>query len=81
MLCGLNYSKLPNKCQLYSSILSKVDCLLHPSLNEGFGITVLEALVSKCDVIAFKSEAVYEIAQEAVYYFERNNIQSICNII
>ena len=82
LLYGLNYLKLPTiNSHLYSLILSKVDCLLHPSLYEGFGITVLEALASKCDVIAFKSEAVYEIAQEAIFYFKENNIESIYSII
>ena len=78
----MDYSKLPTiSSHYYASILSKVDVLLHPSLHEGFGITVLEALVSNCDVISFKSEAVHEIAQESIYYFEENNIESIYNII
>ncbi len=78
----LSYLKIENiNSKDYAFILSKVDCLIHPSLIEGFGITILEALVSNCDVIAYKSKAAFEIAQNSIYYFEENNIKSINNAL
>ena len=82
LLSSLSYLKIENiNSKDYAFIFSKVDCLLHPSLIEGFGITVLEALVSNCNVIAYKSKAVFEIAENFIEYFDENNIKSIKNTI
>lgn len=48
-----------------------------PSLYEGFGMPLLEAMVCKCPVICANSSCFPEIAQNAVEYFEPESVESM----
>lgn len=51
--------------------------LLFPSLYEGFGLPVLEAMQSGCPVITSKNGSLPEVAGGAAYYVSANDIDSI----
>jgi glycosyltransferase involved in cell wall biosynthesis len=51
--------------------------MVYPSLLEGFGVPVLEAMQSAVPVITSSSSAMQEIAQEAALYADPNDINDI----
>jgi glycosyltransferase involved in cell wall biosynthesis len=53
-------------CALYNQALAFV----YPSLSEGFGIPLLEALACGCPVVASRIPAFVEVAGDAPYYFD-----------
>ncbi len=56
---------------------NKSICLIYPSLYEGFGIPVLEAMRSGCPVVAVNSSSVPEIAADGAYLMELGNPDEI----
>ena len=50
-----------------------------PSLYEGFGLPVLEALSCGCPVVTSKAGSIPEVAGDAAYYVDAKNINSIAN--
>lgn len=50
-----------------------------PSLYEGFGIPILEAMSYKCPVIASFSSSLPEIGGEACLYFDPNSVNDLLN--
>lgn len=53
-------------------------CVL-PSIYEGFGLPVLEAMQSGCPVVTTKSGSLPEVGGDAVYYVDPYDVQSIAN--
>jgi glycosyltransferase involved in cell wall biosynthesis len=60
---------------LYSAAKS----FLYPSLYEGFGLPVLEAMACGCPVITSKTSSLPEVGGNAVYYVDPYNIEDIAN--
>ncbi len=58
-------------------LYSAAAALVFPSLYEGCGIPVIEAMACGCPVIAAKIPAVMEFAGEAAHYFDPKDINSI----
>jgi glycosyltransferase involved in cell wall biosynthesis len=52
-----------------------------PSLYEGFGLPILEALASKIPVICAKNSSLPEVAGDAALYFENNNAADLAQKI
>jgi glycosyltransferase involved in cell wall biosynthesis len=53
-------------CALYNQALAFV----YPSLSEGFGIPLLEAMACGCPVVASRIPAFVEVARDAPFYFD-----------
>jgi len=56
-----------------ASAYARAVALVYPSLYEGFGMTVLEAMVNRCPVIIPEGSCFPEIAEDAALYFDPKN--------
>lgn len=67
--------------QLLGSLYSKAFCLIYPSLYEGFGLPVLEAMENNCPVLCSNTSSLPEVGGDAVEYFDPKNKESlICSL-
>ena len=55
--------------------------LIYPSIYEGFGLPVLEALTLDCPVLTSKNTVMEEIAGNAALYFNPNDVESMAETI
>jgi glycosyltransferase involved in cell wall biosynthesis len=55
--------------------------LIHPSLHEGFGLTVLEALACGTAVVASNKTAIPEVTGDAAYLFDPTSIDEIASAV
>lgn len=60
---------------------SKAKCFVFPSLYEGFGIPVLEAMTCGCPVVLTNYSSFPEVAGSAGVYYELNNAEDLKNKI
>lgn len=63
------------------AIYNLAQTLVMPSLDEGFGLPILEAMKSGCPVITSKLGSIPEVAGEAVSYVDAQSVDSIANKI
>jgi glycosyltransferase involved in cell wall biosynthesis len=67
------------------SLLSKLyrgsDVFIFPSLFEGFGSPLIEAMASGTPVITSDRGSLPEVVGEAGFVFDPHNIESMCNAI
>ena len=49
--------------------------MVYPSLYEGFGFPVLEAMQCNCPVITSNCSSLLEVGGNAALYFESNNLR------
>lgn len=60
-------------------LYSKALCFIYPSLYEGFGIPVLEAMVSGCPVITSHISSLPEVGGNAALYFNPSSADDIAD--
>ena len=60
-----------------SELYSKAAALILPSLMEGFGLPILEAMSNNCPVLASDIPSLREIGQDAVIYFDPFSVSDI----
>lgn len=66
----LDYKELPG-------VFKQAYALVFPSLFEGFGIPLVEAMVVGCPVIASNTTSIPEVADNAALYFDPNSVEDI----
>ncbi len=64
-------------CQLYN----QATAFVYPSLYEGFGISLLEALSCGCPVVASRIPTSLEITETDVVYFEPSDVRSLVSAL
>ena len=69
----LKYVPFDDLRALYQSALA----LIFPSLNEGFGLPILEAFASHIPILTSTIESVKEVAADAAYFVDPYSIDSI----
>lgn len=62
-----------------SSLYNLATVFVFPSIYEGFGLPVIEAMQSGCPVVLSKEGCLKELGAEAVYYINPFNINNIAN--
>lgn len=61
------------------SIYNLATVFAMPSLYEGFGLPVLEAMACGCPVVTSKNGSIPEVARDAAYYVDAYDINQIAN--
>jgi glycosyltransferase involved in cell wall biosynthesis len=62
-------------------LIRGADALVHPSLYEGFGLVVLEAMVRGTPVAAARGTSLTEAGGEAAVYFDPHSVEAIGSAI
>lgn len=67
--------------ELLSNLYTHATALVYPSLYEGFGIPLLEAMSFGCPVICSNTSSIPEVVGSAGQYFDPHNIDNIVDSI
>lgn len=76
-ISGIERVSDPQLNYLYNHAL----CLVYPSLYEGFGLPVLEAMANGCPVITTTRSSIPEIAGNAALYIDPESDESMINAL
>lgn len=66
---------------LLASLYKNAFCFIYPSLYEGFGIPLLEAMGMGCPVIAANTSSIPEVVNKAALLFDPNSKDSLISVI
>lgn len=61
-----------------STLYSHAQCFVLPSLYEGFGLPILEAMAHECPIVVSNVSSIPEIAGDAALYVDPMSVTSIC---
>ena len=64
-----------------SSVYSSAKCLIYPSLYEGFGMPVIEAMACGCPVITTKNGSLLEAGGDAACYISGHSVEELVSSI
>ena len=80
---NLNNIKFFGNVDNVPEFLSQIDILIVPSISEGFGLVVLEGMVSRKVVIASDIEVMNELIKdgETGFLFKSKNAESLANVL
>lgn len=63
------------------ALYKNAECFVMPSLEEGFGIPVLEAMACGCPVVSSQNGSLPEVGGDGAVYFDPNNIEDMAEKI
>lgn len=66
---------------MLASLYKNAFCFIYPSLYEGFGIPLLEAMAMECPIIASNTSSIPEVVGEAGILFDPLSRESLINAI
>jgi glycosyltransferase involved in cell wall biosynthesis len=81
---GLNEKKIRHittNDQTLIELYRQASAFIYPSLYEGFGLPILEAMSLECPVVCSNTSSLPEVAAEAAEYFDPYNTESIANAL
>jgi glycosyltransferase involved in cell wall biosynthesis len=64
-----------------ASAYARAIALVYPSLYEGFGMPILEAMINRCPVIIPKRSCFPEIAENAAIYFDTTDREDLVEVL
>ena len=67
--------------EILNACYSNARLLVYPSLYEGFGMPILEAFENNCPVVCSDSSSLPEVADDAAFYFNPKDEQSMYDSI
>ena len=67
--------------EILNACYSNARLLVYPSLYEGFGLPILEAFENNCPVVCSDSSSLPEVADDAAFYFNPKDEQSMYDSI
>ena len=70
-------SQISGDDNLLNQLYKSVEFLIVPSLYEGFGLPILEAMSCGCPVLCGDKSSMPEVANDAALYFDANEVDSI----
>ena len=73
----LGKRSVPELKYLYSNALA----LVHPSLCEGFGLPIVEAMACGCPIVAASTTSIPEVAEDAAVYFDPLSVEDMAERI
>ncbi len=73
---GVVFTGYLNETEL-AGVLARADALVFPSLYEGFGLPVLEAMAAGVPVICSHATAIPEVAGDAAIYFDPRDVEEM----
>ena len=76
-LIVLSYKSASELKNLYR----QAQALIYPSLEEGFGLPILEAMQNACPIITTKDSSMTEIASDAALYIDPFRVDDLLNAI
>lgn len=62
-------------------LYKNAEAFIFPSIFEGFGLPLLEAMKCNCPVLCSNATCLHEVAGNAALYFNPNDINSILTAI
>jgi glycosyltransferase involved in cell wall biosynthesis len=62
-------------------VLKKTDIFVYPTLYEGFGLPILEAMHAGCPVVAFNNSSIPEVGGDAVAYAPTPDVKGISSVV
>ena len=70
-------SQISGDDNLLNQLYKSAEFLIAPSLYEGFGLPILEAMSCGCPVLCGDNSSMPEVANDAALYFDANEVESI----
>ena len=78
---GIHYMAGLDSEKELRSLYHSAHALVHPSLYEGFGLTVLEAMASGTPVIVSSAASLPEVAGDAAHYIDPHSVDSMAEAL
>ncbi len=81
---SLNPTKIKNiqgSDKVLVSLYKQAEALIYPSMYEGFGLPILEAMSCGCPVISSNSSSLPEVYGNAALSFENNSVENLTHCI